>query len=129
MEAGVMFILFIFLALIIRIIAGSFDEDRVSRYIKNQGGELISKTWEPFGKGWAGEESDRIYQVRYSDRDGNLHEAYVKTSSMSGVYFTEDKIIEYYQSPQPTPKRTGELESLRAENAQLKKQLRDLMNA
>ncbi len=44
-------------------------------------------SWTFFGPGWAGKNEDRIYEIRYLDKDGNQHHAYCKTSGWSGVYF------------------------------------------
>ncbi|MEM6805434.1 MAG: hypothetical protein AAF696_28810 [Bacteroidota bacterium] len=127
MDAATFFILFIFVALIMRLIAGSFDNDRVKTYIQNQGGELLSKSWEPFGKGWAGEQNDRIYKVRYKDKDKNLREAWVKTSSGSGVYFSEGKILEAAEEiasfSELGRKKEEELIKLRRENQELRSML------
>ena len=88
------FLLFAMLAIAIRVVAGVMDSDRVKSYIESKGGKLISKGWSPFGNGWSGDKN-RIYDVRYEDREGNIHKATVKTSAMAGVYFTEDKIINH----------------------------------
>ena len=117
MEPGVIFIGFIILAVVIRLIAGSFDGDRVEQYIRDRGCELIDKSWDPFGPGWFGEEDSRIYEIVYRDRDGRVHRAHVKTSMMSGVYLTNDRIIE------DKPKR-----SVEEEKAELRRRLAELEN-
>ncbi len=88
------FIGFIILAGVLRIIAGSFDGERVEEYIRDRGCELIDKSWDPFGPGWFGEKNSRIYEIVYRDRDGKVHRAHVKTSMLSGVYLTNDQIVE-----------------------------------
>lgn len=94
MAAFAIFAAFIVLAIVIRLFAGRLDGNRVGEYIRMQGGELIESRWSPFGRGWLGDKDDRIYQVRYRDRTGNIHQATVKTSMFSGVYFTEDRVVE-----------------------------------
>jgi hypothetical protein len=94
MESGLIIILFIFTAVVIRLLAGSFDGERVEQYIRDKGGELIEKSWDPFGPGFLGEEDSRIYQIVYRDKNGRIHRAHVKTSMFSGVYLTNDEIIE-----------------------------------
>ena len=84
---------FIVLAIVVRLIAGSMDEDRVGEYIRARGGRLLSKEWAPFGSGWGGEKDSRIYRVTYEDAEGRVHRATCKTSAFSGVYFTEDEIV------------------------------------
>jgi len=82
-------------AILFRVMAGSMDQDRIREYVQRQGGQLLSCNWAPFGRGWFGEKSDRIYEVRYRDRDGNLHQATAKTSMWTGVYWTEDRVSQY----------------------------------
>lgn len=89
----ILFAVAVVVTVIIRLFAGGLDGDRVGDYIRGQGGELLDSKWSPFGRGWFGEKNDRIYEVRYRDRSGNVHEATVKTSMLSGVYFTEDRIV------------------------------------
>ena len=88
------FIGFIVVAVLIRLAAGSFDGERVEQYIRDMDCELIDKSWDPFGPGWFGEKESRIYEIVYRDRDGRVHRAHVKTSMLSGVYLTNDRIIE-----------------------------------
>ncbi len=39
----------IIVALVIRVIAGSFDADRVHMYVKSRGWKLIDQSWDPEG--------------------------------------------------------------------------------
>jgi hypothetical protein len=94
MEPVLLIIGFIVLAVVIRLIAGSFDGERVERHLRDMGCELVDRSWDPFGPGWFGEKDSRIYEVVFRDRDGRLHRAHVKTSMLSGVYLTNDRIIE-----------------------------------
>jgi hypothetical protein len=106
------------IVVLFRLFAGSMDGDRVGSYIAERGGRLLESNWAPFGKGWFGEKSDRIYEVKYIDRDGNLHEASCKTSMWTGVYFTEDRIVRYAERSPHEPVTEGllaENERLRAE--------------
>jgi len=86
--------LMILIVVVVRLVAGSFDGERVEQYIRDMGCELIDKSWDPLGPGWFGEKDSRIYQIVYRDQDGRVHQAHVKTSMMSGVYLTNDRIIE-----------------------------------
>lgn len=83
------------LAILFRVVAGSMDHQRIREYVEGRGGRLLSCHWSPFGTGWWGEKSDRIYEVRFRDREGNLHQATCKTSMWTGVYWTEDHISQY----------------------------------
>jgi hypothetical protein len=83
------------LAILFRVVAGGMDQQRIREYVEGRGGRLLSCQWSPFGTGWWGEKSDRIYEVRFRDRDGNLHQATAKTSMWTGVYWTEDRISQY----------------------------------
>ena len=115
---------FIVLAIVIRLAAGGLDHDRIKRYVEERGGTVLDSNWSPFGPGWFGEKSDRIYGVRYLDQDGNEHEAHCKTSIWSGVYFTQDQIVKYADRPAPD---TAQSESaLEAENRRLREELERL---
>ena len=127
MEPAVgIFIAFILFALLIRVIAGSLDGERVEAYIQGQGGELLDKSWDPLGPGWFGEKDSRIYQIVYRDKFGNVHKAHVKTSAFSGVYLTNDEILE--PAANHATSETPEEESLAAENARLKARIEELEN-
>lgn len=88
------------LVIILVIVAGlgfwwlrmSMDQSRITDYIQQRGGRIVSISWAPFGHGWFGEKEERIYEVVYYDREGNQHFATAKTSLMTGVYWTEDRI-------------------------------------
>ena len=88
------FLFAIAIAVAVRLMAGSFDGDRVEAYIRSMGGELLDRSWDPFGPGWFVEKNSRCYQIAYRDRNGLVHRAHVRTSMMSGVYLTNDHIIE-----------------------------------
>ncbi len=112
---------FVVLAIIIRLIAGSFDGDRVESYVRNQGWELVDRSWDPFGPGWFGEKDSRIYQIVYRDRHGNVHRAHVKTSMLSGVYLTNDHIVQ----PAGTPPQVQQ-DTLAEENRRLRERIKEL---
>jgi hypothetical protein len=116
-------ILIIGLIVIIRLAAGGADHGRIRSYVAQRGGAVQSIEWAPFGRGWFGEQNDRIYRVLYVDSDGNEHEASCKTSLFSGVYFTEDRIIRYSSKSREAKNET---ESLHEENERLREELRRL---
>jgi hypothetical protein len=118
MEAAPFILCIILLAIIIRVIAGGFDGERVEQYIRSIGGELMDKSWDPFGPGWWGERNARIYQIIYRDREGCVRRAHVKTSLFSGVYLTNDVIIE----DAPSPSIEEEKKQLRRRLAELEEQ-------
>jgi hypothetical protein len=117
--------LFIILAIVIWLVARGMDTDRVKEYIEARGGKLLEKHWAPFGKGWFGEKSDRIYEVRYLDKEGNEHQATCKTSMWTGVYWTEDTIVKYARRPDVDASSAASLEEenrrLREENERLRR--------
>lgn len=116
--------LFIGLAIVIRLAAGGLDHDRIREYVESRGGRLIEAGWAPFGPGWFGEKSDRIYAVRYLDRDGNEHEAHCKTGMWTGVYFTEDRIVKCAGRPAAAPAASAE--AMEAQNRRLREELERL---
>jgi hypothetical protein len=121
----------------------SLDKNRITEYIQQRGGRIVSISWAPFGKGWFGEKEERIYEVVYYDTTGNQHFATCKTSMWTGVFWTEDRVThpksKWYDSLSPTneprkpligqiPREAGEdeadeLRRLREENARLREQL------
>jgi hypothetical protein len=111
------------LGLFVRLLAGGADNGRIENYVRERGGRLISCNWAPFGKGWFGEKSDRIYSIRYRDADGHEHEASCKTSMFSGVYFTEDRIISHAPARPPTTQSISRVEMLEEENRRLREEL------
>jgi len=111
----------------LRLTAGNFDTDRIEEEIRTNGGKLISKEWSPFGKGWIGEKYNRIYKVVYLDKDDNTHEAFVKTSMLSGVYFTQDKIVKQKDNQNTDSDISkNENEVLKLENEKLRNELENL---
>jgi hypothetical protein len=107
----------------IRLLIGGIDRGRVERYIERKGGKLLDASWAPFGPGWFGEKEERIYRVVYQDQDGRRHEAHCKTSMLTGVYLTNDVVVDERESP---PSTTAALQEenrrLRDEVERLKKE-------
>ena len=106
----------------IRLVADNFDRQRISEYVEVRGGKVIETAWTPFGPGWLGGGGERIYEVRYSDHVGNIHEAFARTNMLSGVYLAEDRIV---QHAKPAIEEE-EVRSLEDENARLRTELERL---
>jgi hypothetical protein len=83
------------LGYVIWLLLRRMDSHRVRNYIELQGGQLLSIKWAPFGPGCFGANKSRIYKVHYLDANAQAHEAFCKTSALAGVYFTEDRIVQY----------------------------------
>ena len=118
---GLLFVPFVIAVIVaVRMIAGTFNHDRIKDYVYRKGGTVTKIEWEPFGPGWFGEKSDAIYKIHYRDRDGNEHRAFCKTSMFTGVYLTEDRILGMKkESP-------WENTLLEEENRRLKEEIRRL---
>jgi len=101
------------------------DSGRIRGDIEMRNGQLLSKTWAPFGKGWFGEKGERLYDVCYLDSDGNMHQAVCKTSIFTGVFWADDFIIGGSQQPSATRTVEDENRRLRAEIEQLRRERRD----
>lgn len=110
--------LLILVAIVSRVVAGAMDRDRVRKHVEKMGGKLLQCNWSPLGPGWFGDKDNRIYKVRYTDRNGAEHMAYCKTSFWSGVYFTRDKVVQTGTS--------GGKKSLVEENQRLREELERL---
>jgi hypothetical protein len=142
---GIAFFLIVFAGLGIGLwlLSMNLDKSRITDYIQQRGGRVVSIGWAPFGKGWFGEKQERIYEVVYYDQGGNQHFATCKTSMWTGVYWTEDRVTHgkpgWYDGLSPgneagkpvigqIPREAGqdqaaELARLREENARLREQL------
>lgn len=124
MDGFILIPVFVIIAIVIRLAAGGMDHDRIRQYVEERGGKVLDSQWSPFGPGWFGEKSDRIYGVRYLDKDGNEHQAHCKTSLFTGVYFTEDQIVK--NAAPNTPGLTPAESELEAENRRLREELERL---
>jgi len=50
------------LAVVIRFVVDRLDRQRIRQDVDARGGEVDDITWKPFGRGWFGEKSDRVYE-------------------------------------------------------------------
>jgi hypothetical protein len=127
----------------------SLDKGRITDYVEQRGGRVVSVNWAPFGRGWFGEKEERLYEVVYYDSAGNQHFATAKTSMLTGVYWTEDRVTHakagWYdavapgnppgkplirQLPQAAEAADAdELRRLREENERLREQVAELTGA
>ena len=83
------FIGFIGIAAVGRLIADSMDRQRIRDNLAERGCKTIEIHWNPFGPGWLGEKGDRIYEVIYKNKSGKQIVANCKTSMLSGVYWRD----------------------------------------
>jgi hypothetical protein len=114
------------LAILLRLMAGGLDHQRISDYIQSRGGKVVSCHWSPFGLGWFGEKNDRIYEVTYLDGDGNQHQASCKTSFFSGVYLSEDTVVSPAKGRVDRPQVDRTVLELAEENRRLREELERL---
>jgi hypothetical protein len=102
----VLFSLVVGLGIVLWMLTFGLDKGRITEYVHQRGGRVISISWAPFGRGWFGEKNARIYEVVYYDQGGNQHFATCKTSMWTGVYWTDDKITHrksrWYDALTPT---------------------------
>ncbi|MCI0589287.1 MAG: hypothetical protein L0323_20925 [Planctomycetes bacterium] len=127
MDPVALVLVFVVLAVLIRVAAGSFDKERIERYVEERGGRVISISWAPVGKGWFGERNDRLYEVVYYDRKGDQRFATCKTSLFSGVYWTDDRVSHHRPEElggPPGGAADDEARQLREENSKLREELR-----
>ncbi len=82
-----LFLVVIATGLALRLIAGNLDRDRILESIESTGGKVLDISWNPLGPGWFGSQ-ERIYDVRFKTRQGDIMTATCKTSMFSGVYWT-----------------------------------------
>jgi hypothetical protein len=105
------------------IFSRSGNSERIKTYIEDRGGEVLFDDWQPFGKGWFGESGESIYKIKYRDVDGDIHECWAKTSLFTGVYLSDDRIIEYSRAEDEL------IAKLREENSFLKAEIAKLRGA
>jgi len=122
-----LFLGFVVIAAMFRVGAGNLDHRRIEEHLAQRGARDPRITWTPFGKGWFGDKSDRIYEVRYVDANGDTRVGTFKTSLLSGVFSTDDRVVE--SAPrQDAADEVGENDAtdavdLAAENARLRAEL------
>lgn len=81
------FLGFIGVAVLARLIADRLDRQRIRDSLGARGCRTLEIHWDPFGPGWFGEKSDRLYEVVYAPPSGGRVVAHCKTSLFSGVYW------------------------------------------
>lgn len=116
-------LVFLGIGIAVRLMAGRADRDRIEEQVAARGGRVVSIDWAPFGKGWFGEKNDRIYQVMYQDGEGRMRRAWCKTSMFSGVYLSDDEVIEDGGAGERERGVEDRLEALERENAELRRRL------
>lgn len=103
------FLVFLFLiglVIVMRVIAGSLDRDRIREEVGKIGGRVVDITWNPFGRGWFGEKGERLYDVTYQTPRGRTVTTSCKTSMWTGVYWTADPMARTDETePKPASDR------------------------
>lgn len=94
-------------ALVARLVAGRLDRERIREYIESAGGRVLNIVWNPTGPGWLGS-SERIYDVTYETRGGEVLTATCKTTLTSGVYWTGQAAPSGLIENSPTKPVSGE---------------------
>jgi len=110
----------------IRIAVDRMDRARIRQDVEGRGGTVFDMTWAPFGRGWFGEKSDRIYRVSWADAEHVRHESSCKTSLFSGVYWTDEVPRAGEYEPRLGRTHAEDMDRLRAENKQLREELERL---
>jgi hypothetical protein len=82
----------------LRLLLDALDRARIRSHVRGFGGQILKINWSPFGEGWFGDESDRIYTVTYRTKAGKTIAATCKTSMFSGVYWTSDTLPDSFPS-------------------------------
>ena len=80
-----------------------WDIDRIRTYGQERGWRFEEISYRFFGPGWFGEKEERFYAVRYVDEKGAVHAASCKTSIYTGVYFTNDRVLDTRESGTQNP--------------------------
>jgi hypothetical protein len=72
------------LIVVIRVCADRWDRTRIRKDVDARGGRVLDITWKPFGRGWFGEKSDRVYLVEWEDAARGARRSWCKTSLLVG---------------------------------------------
>ena len=108
------FLVVVPLIVAVRVVADRMDRGRIRDDVGERGGVVEDISWRPFGRGWFGEKSDRIYEVAWTDSERIAHVSWCKTSLFTGVYWSEDRF----------PSRRGrDFAALEEENRRLREEL------
>lgn len=121
---GALFLALLVVVIVARLSLFLLDRGRIDRYLRTRRSRLIRLQWSPFGPGWFGTRG-RIYRLRYTDARGSVHDAYAKTSLLSGVYFTEDRTVKR-KPPRDGGAAGADTASLEEENRRLRSEIRKL---
>ena len=81
-----------------RVLVDRLDRSRIRSHVCASGGQVLDITWSPFGRGWFGEKSDRVYEVTYRTKTGKTITASCKTSMFTGVYWASDMAPDSFPS-------------------------------
>jgi hypothetical protein len=81
-------------AIIVRLLHGKLDHQRIRQYIEAEEGRLIEVQWLPFSPDWFRQWRDHVYVVRYVAKDGGRHVARCGTSGWSGVRLADDRVVQ-----------------------------------
>ena len=71
----------------LRLVLDRLDRGRIREELEKGGRSVLDITWNPFGRGWLGERSDRLYEVTYRTQGGKTVTATCKTTMYTGVYW------------------------------------------
>ena len=125
----------VFLGIIFSLFARGWDRDRIAQYLTSRRCELLECEPKYFARGWRTEKNERMYTVSYRDSEGDIHTAECKTGMFTGVFFTNDFVVESTKTqsgsqapqtistPAPDPQELAELQQ---ENARLKSEILQL---
>ena len=110
------------LVVVIRIIAGILDKQRIQSEITGKGGTIRSIRWTPFARGWLGSKNERFYEVVWDDSDQLSRRATVKTAMLAGNYFADSEVTAG-EAADTGGGLAAENQRLRRENEELRRQL------
>ncbi len=69
------------------------DEKRIANYISENGGNILHSKWTPFESQMKKRIAERLYQVRFLDRNCHEHLATFKSGGEHGVFIAHDEIV------------------------------------
>jgi hypothetical protein len=117
------------LAVLLRFMNRSMDQDRIRNYIEIRSGKILECKLQSASQDWQKQILERTYEVRYLDVQGHEHFAACVTGIFKGILWMDDKYLRYADQVEGTPmpgKTDVKANSLEAENQRLRDELERL---
>ncbi len=76
-----------------RIVLARIDAQRIASYISQEGGNILNTRWTPFVSHVKAKMAERLYRVRFLDRNCHEHLATFKSGGKKRIFVAHDEIV------------------------------------